>query len=120
MGLTQTPSVRGGFSDAEAFEASAPALPSFSFKLKVNEIKLCFDCFNRQRLDFTVFVVFLIGLLFLVQGDNYPAQMELSGLQVVWPLGAVLWWLVHGWTDGMPEATCLRRSLRGRFGLGRQ
>ncbi|ONH54227.1 hypothetical protein BLL36_11135 [Pseudomonas cedrina subsp. cedrina] len=45
---------------AEAAEASATSSAALSFELKDNEIKLCLDCFDRQSLDFTNFVVFIV------------------------------------------------------------
>ena len=109
-----------GSSKAEASKASASSSPSLSFELDVNEIKLCLDCINRERLNLGVFVFSNVALFHASQDDNYLIQMQLSGPQVIRHLCAVLWWFVHDWTDGRPEATSSRRLLRGRFGLGSQ
>lgn len=60
--------------------AFALALFALSFELKLDEIKLCLDCFNRVRLDLSVFVCSCIELFNSVHDDNYPVQMELPGL----------------------------------------
>ena len=53
---------------------------ALSFELEVNEIKLCLDCTNRERLDFGVFVCSCIELFRIGHGENDPVQMKLSGL----------------------------------------
>jgi hypothetical protein len=73
-------SLRLGSSEAEAARASASFSLSLSFELKVNEVKLCLDCINRERLGFRVFVFHCIELFHACYDGNYLAQMQLSGL----------------------------------------
>lgn len=40
---------------AEAAQSFASSSAVLSYEMKVNEIKLCFDCINRKRLNFSVF-----------------------------------------------------------------
>lgn len=64
--------VRIGCSEAEAAQSSASSSPALSFELKVNEIKLCLDCINRERLNLGVFVFSSVELFHASQDDNYP------------------------------------------------
>jgi len=64
----------------DAAQASASSSSALSFELKVNEIKLCLDCNNRERLNFSVFVFSCVELFHSGHADNYPVQMQLSGL----------------------------------------
>lgn len=72
--------VRIGCSEAEAAQSSACSSHALSFELKVNETKLCIDCINRERLDFTAFVCSCIELFHISHYENDLVQMELPGL----------------------------------------
>lgn len=61
-----------GSSKAEAAKASASSSPSLSFELDVNEIKLCLDCINRERLNLVDFVCSCVELFHASDADNYP------------------------------------------------
>ena len=74
------PFLMEGSSEAEAFYASASSSLSLSFELDANEVNLCLDCINRERLDFSGFVCPYIELFHASFDGNYFAQMQLSGL----------------------------------------
>jgi len=72
--------VVGGFREAEAAQTPASSSVALSFDLTVNEIKLCLDCINRERPNFSVNVCPCVELFHARHADNYPLQMQLSGL----------------------------------------
>jgi len=69
-----------GYSEAEAPSASTSLSTALSFELDVNEIKLCLDCINRERLNLGVFVCPCAELFHARHARNYSVQMQLSGL----------------------------------------
>ena len=60
------------FSEAETAQVSASILRDFSFELEVNEVKLCLDCINRERLNLGDFVCSCVELFHTSDADNYP------------------------------------------------
>lgn len=70
----------GESSEAEAASASASSSTALSLELEVNEIKFCLDCINRERLNFSFFDSSCVELFHSGHADNYPVQMQLSGL----------------------------------------
>lgn len=61
-----------GYSEAEAPSASTSLSTALSFELDVNEIKLCLDCINRERLNLGVFVCSCVELFHSSHADDYP------------------------------------------------
>jgi hypothetical protein len=72
--------VRIKSSEAETAQPSASSSSALSFELEVNEIELCLDGSNRECLHFGVFVCSCIEILHTSHADNYPVQMQFSGL----------------------------------------
>lgn len=66
--------------EAEDAHASATSSSDLSSELKLNEIKFCLDCIKRERLNFSVSVCSCVELFRVSHADNYPVQMQLSGL----------------------------------------